>query len=80
MRWMLHRSESLNDYRLSQSECGEVAAGEKTIDIGLGVPVFVAVAGVAEEAVVAETFQIAVFDAEKRHYSFVVVDGRRDFG
>lgn len=77
---MLHRSESLNDYRLSQSEWCGVAAGEEAVGIGLGVLVFVAVAGVAEEAVVAETFQIAVFDAEKRHHSFVVVDGRDDFG
>lgn len=77
---MLHRSESLNDYRLSQSERCGVAAGEEAVGIGLGVPVFVAVAGVVEEAVVAETFQIAAFDAEKRHHSYFVVDGRRDLG
>lgn len=61
-------------------EWGDVAAGEEAVGIGLGVPVFVAVVGVAEEAVVAETFQIAVFDAKKRHHSFVVVDGWGDFG
>ena len=37
---------------------------EKTVNIGLGVPVFVTVAGVAEEAVVAEAFKIAIFYAE----------------
>lgn len=42
---------------------GEVAAGEEAVDVGLGVPIFVAVAGVAEEAVVAEAFQVAVFDS-----------------
>ena len=47
---------------------------EKAVDVGLGVPVFVSVAGVAKEAVVAETFQIAVFDAEVCHQCFVVVD------
>ena len=49
---------------------------EKAVNVGLGVPVFVPVAGVAEETIVAETFQIAVFDAEKRHQGFVVVDAR----
>lgn len=33
------------------------------VNVGLRVPVFVAVAGVAEEAVVTETFQVAVLDA-----------------
>ena len=51
-----------------------MAAGEEMVDVGLGVPVFVAVAGVAEEAVVAETFQVAVFDSEERHEELVVVD------
>lgn len=51
---------------------GEVAAGEEVADVGLGVPVFVAVAGVADEAVVAETFQVAVFDFEEGHKGFVV--------
>lgn len=51
-----------------------VAAREEAIDVGLGVPVFVAVAGIAEEAVVTETFQIAVLDAEECHQRFVVVD------
>ena len=51
-----------------------MAAGEEVINVGLGVPVFVSVAGVAKEAVVAETFQIAVFDAEVCHQCFVVVD------
>lgn len=35
------------------SERSIVAAGEEAVDVGLGVPVFVAVAGVAEEAVIA---------------------------
>lgn len=48
-------------------EWGKVAAGEEAVDVGLGVPVFVAVAGVAEKAVVAEAFQVAVFDAEEGH-------------
>lgn len=30
-----------------------MAAGEEAVDVGLGVPVFIAVAGVAEEAVIA---------------------------
>lgn len=51
-----------------------MATGEEAVDVGLGVPVFVAVAGVAEEAVVAEAFQIAVFDAKECHQRFVVVD------
>ena len=51
-----------------------MAAGEETVDVGLGVPVFVAVAGVAEEAIVAETFQGAVFDSEERDEGLVVVD------
>lgn len=37
-----------------------MATGEEVIDVGLGVPVFVSVTGVTEEAVVAETFKIAV--------------------
>ena len=49
------------------AEWGYVAAGEEVVDVGLGVPVFVAVAGVAEKAVVAEAFQVAVFDAEEGH-------------
>lgn len=53
---------------------GIVAAGEEAVDVGLGVPVFVAVAGIAEKAVVAQALQVAVFDAEKRHQRFVVVD------
>ena len=67
-----HRSESLIVF-LFQGEWGVVAAGEEAVNVGLGVPVFVAVAGVAEEAVVAETFQVAVFDSEERHEGFVVV-------
>ena len=51
-----------------------MAAGEEVIDVGLGVPVFVTVAGVTEETVVAEAFQIAIFDAEECHQRFVVVD------
>ena len=42
---------------------------EKAVDIGLGVPVFVTVAGVAKEAVVAETLHIAVFDSGEQHKS-----------
>ena len=49
---------------------------EKAVNVGLGVPVFVPVAGVAEETIVAESFQIAVVDAEKGHQGFVVVDAR----
>lgn len=56
-----------------------MAAGEEAVDIGLGVPVFVAVAGVAEETVVAEAFQVAVLDAEERHECFVVVNARVGF-
>lgn len=40
-----------------------VAAREEAVNIGLRVPVFVAVAGVAEEAGVTETFQVTVLDA-----------------
>ena len=40
-----------------------MAAREEAVDVGLGVLVFVAVAGVAEEVVVKETFQVAVLDA-----------------
>ena len=47
---------------------------EEVVDVGLGVPVFVTVAGVTKETVVAEAFQIAVFDAEESHQCFVVVD------
>lgn len=41
---------------------------EEAVDVGLGVPVFVAVAGVAEEAVVAEAFQVAVIDIGLRQH------------
>lgn len=40
-----------------------VAAREEAVDVGLGVQVFVAVARIAEEAVVTEVFQVAVLDA-----------------
>lgn len=61
-------SESLmTDSYLMVVEWCVVAAGEEAVDVGLGVPVFVAVAGVAEKAVVAEAFQAAVFDAEEGH-------------
>lgn len=40
-----------------------MGAREEFIYVGLGVQVFVVVAGVAEEAVVTETFQVAVLDA-----------------
>lgn len=73
----------INDNYLNQpalsSEWGDMAAGEEAIDIGLGVPLFVAMAGVAEEAVVAETFQVAVFDSEDRHKSFIIVDSNTGF-
>ena len=59
---------------LPQSEWSVMALREETVDIGLGVPVFVTVAGVAQEAVVAETFQIAIFYTEESHQCFVVVD------
>lgn len=51
-----------------------MAAGEEAVDIGLGVPVFVAMTRVAEKTVVTETFQVAVFDSEKRHKGFIVVE------
>ncbi len=61
-------NESLmTDSYLMVVEWCVVAAGEEAVDVGLGVPVFVAVAGVAEKAVVAEAFQAAVFDAEEGH-------------
>lgn len=44
-------------------ERGDLAAGEEVVDVSLGVPVFVAVARLAEEAVVAEAFQVAAFDS-----------------
>ena len=47
---------------------------EKTVNIGLGITVFDTVSRVAEEDVVAETFQIAVFDSEKSHQCFVGLD------
>ncbi len=50
-----------------------MAAGEKAVDICLGVPVLITVAGIAEEAVVAEAFQVAVFNSEKCHQGFVVI-------
>ena len=55
-------------------ERSAVTLREETVDIGLGVPVFVTVAGVAQETVVAETFQIAIFYTEESHQCFVVVD------
>lgn len=57
-----------------------VAAGEEAVDIGLGVPVFVAVAGVAEKAFVAEAFQVAVFHSEESHKGFVVIECRETDG
>lgn len=51
-----------------------MASREEAVDVGLSIPVFIAVARVAEETVVAEAFQIAVFDAEECHKGFVVVD------
>lgn len=40
-----------------------VVARVEAVNVGLGVPVFVAVARIAEEAVVTEVFQVAVLDA-----------------
>ena len=57
-----------------------MATGEEVVYVGLGVPVFVAVAGVAEETIVANTFQIAILDAEESHEGFVVVDARFSAG
>lgn len=54
-------------------EWGEVATGEEAVDVGLGIPIFVAVARVAEKAVVAEALQVTVFDSEERHKGFVVI-------
>jgi hypothetical protein len=54
-------------------EWGDMAAGEEAVDVGLGIPIFITVAGIAEEAVVAEAFQVAVFDSEERHQGFIVV-------
>ena len=51
-----------------------MTAGEEAVDVRLGVPVFIAVAGIAEKAIVTEAFQIAVFYAEECHQRFVVVD------
>lgn len=65
----------MNKLNLQYKRC-IVATGEEAINVGLGVPVFVAVAGVAEETVVAEAFQVAVFDSKKRHKGFVVVERR----
>lgn len=44
-------------------EGGGVTVKEAAVNVGLGVSVFVAVARIAEEAVVTEAFQVAVFDA-----------------
>lgn len=55
------------DVLLLLGERGVVAPAEEAVDVGLGVPVFVAVAGVAEVAMVTETFEVAVFDAEECH-------------
>ncbi len=61
-----HNSEF--DTRITQlsyiCEVIVVAAGEEAVDVGLGVPVFVAVAGVAKETIVAETLQVLVFDTQ----------------
>ena len=57
-----------------------MAADEEAVDVGLGASVFVAVTGIAEETIVAETFQIAVLDAEEFHEGFVVVDARFNAG
>lgn len=59
-----------------QCKWSVVATREEAVDIGLIIPVFVAMTGVAEETVVAETFQVAVFDSEESHKGFVVVERR----
>lgn len=64
---------------LHVGERSVVAAREEAVDVGLGVPVFVAVTGVSEEPVVAEAFQVAVFNAEEFHQRFVVVDASGGF-
>lgn len=46
---------------ISLAKWGDMAAGEEAVDVGLGIPVFVAVAGLAEETVVADAPQVAVF-------------------
>ena len=53
-----------------------MATREEAVDIGLGVPVFVAMTRVAEKTVVAESFQVAVFHSEESHKGFVVVERR----
>ena len=49
----LRSKTGLQGCLLLVSERGVVATSEEAVDVGLGVPVFVAVTGVAEEAVVA---------------------------
>jgi hypothetical protein len=41
-----------------------VALREKAVYVGLGIPVFVSIARIAEETVIPKAFQIAVFDAK----------------
>ena len=48
-----------------------MALREEAVEIGLGVPAFVSVTGVAQKAVVVEAFQIAIFYAEESHQCFV---------
>lgn len=55
---------------LETAERRVVAARKESVYVGLGVPVFVAVAGIADKPVVAEAFEVAVFDAEECHQGF----------
>lgn len=46
-----------------------LSVGEEEIYVGLGISVFVIVAGVAEKSIVAEALHIAVFDSGEQHKS-----------
>ena len=59
---------------LPNSEWDTIVGGGGVIDVDLSVPVFVSVAGVTEETVVGEAFQIAIFYTEKSHQCFVGLD------
>lgn len=50
----LRSKTRFKDISLLDSERSEVMAGEESADVGLGVSVFITVAGVAEKAVVKE--------------------------
>lgn len=57
-----------------------MALREKVIYISLSIPIFVAIAGVAEETIISEAFQVAVFDTGQFHQGFVVVDAGESDG